>query len=230
MTQVWHDLLFAHWPLAPASVRKLVPPELGLDLFDGSAWIGLVPFRMSGIRLRGLPPVPCVAALPELNLRTYIEHRGRRGVWFFTLEASNALAVAVARRWFHLPYHHAHMQCSARGEDVEYASRRIHRGAPPAELRARYGPSGPVFTSRAGSLEHWLTERYCLFTRTKQGQILRGDIHHGPWPLQPAWAKFEHDSLLEAEGFEAQHSAPHLLFARRIETLEWSPVAEGPSP
>lgn len=241
MAQVWHDLLFAHWPIEAARMRELVPSELDLDLFDDRAWLGLVPFRMSGVRLRGTPALPWLSAFPELNLRTYVRCRGVRGVWFFALEAANPIAVEVARRWFHLPYFHARMRCErepaeqatpsgvparprSADEDrsiVSYASSRTHRGAPPAELVARYGPSGPVELARDGSLEHWLTERYCLYTLDDRRRVLRGDIQHAPWPLQPARADFDRSTLPGAFGFEPR-GAPHLHFARRLDVVVWS--------
>lgn len=246
MAQVWHDLLFAHWPIDTASMREHVPRELELDLFDGRAWLGLVPFRMSGVRLRGTPALPWLSAFPELNLRTYVRCNGVPGVWFFALEAANPIAVEVARRWFHLPYFHARMRCerepegTARdersrgpgaparedstaddGSFVRFSSLRTHRGAPPAELVARYGPAGPVELARDGSLEHWLTERYCLYALDPRGRVLRGDVQHAPWPLQRAHAELERSTLPQAFGFEPR-GAPHVLFARRLDVVVWS--------
>ena len=223
MTQTWHDLLFAHWPLPAETVRAAVPAELELDTVGGSAWLGVVPFRMTGIRLRGLPPIPGTAAFPELNMRTYVRRGGRAGVWFFSLDAANALAVAAARRWFHLPYFRARMTCDPAGEGVRYESVRTHRGAAPAELRAEYGPASAVDLAPRGSLEHWLTERYCLYAVTKNGNVLRGDIHHRPWPLQRAKAQLERCTLPAAHGFALPQTPPHLLFARRLEVLIWPP-------
>lgn len=233
MAQTWHDLLFAHWPVAAAELRPHVPADLEIDLFDGQAWIGVVPFRMSGVRLRGLPGVPGNTAFPELNVRTYVKLGGsprepspRGGVWFFSLDATAALVVAVARAWFHLPYYRARMRCDRRGDAVEYASERTHAGAPPAIWRGTYEPTGPVFRSRPGSLEHWLTERYCLWARAKDGRLWRGDIHHGPWPLQPARATVEQDTMAAASGLQIPASDPHLLFARHLDVRIWRPRRE----
>ncbi len=224
MRQSWHDLLFAHWPIAIDALRARLPSALELDTFDGRAWLGVVPFRMSGIRFRALPPLPGMSAFPELNLRTYVRHRGVPGVWFFTLEASSALAVAGARAAFHLPYHRAAMRCEPTGEGLRYSSTRTHRGAAPARLEASYEPSGKLFHARAGSLEHWLTERYCLFAATARGTILRADIHHAPWPLQPARARFEQNSLARAHGLDLPDTEPLLLFARELDVLVWWPA------
>lgn len=223
MTQTWHDLLFAHWRVPAERLRAHVPAGLSIETFDGSAWIGVVPFRMSGIRLRGLPPVPGTSAFPELNVRTYVRHGDKSGVWFFSLDATNALAVAVARRWFRLPYFRARMECRNDAERVVYAHERTHAGAPPAELVAQYGPTAPVELAQRGTLEHWLTERYCLYAAGAGGRIVRGDIHHLPWPLQRAEAQFERCTTAAQVGIESLEGAPHLLFARRLEVLIWAP-------
>lgn len=229
MAQSWHDLLFAHWRVPEALVRSMIPPALEVDTFDGSAWLGVVPFRMSGIRPRWLPPMPRVSAFVEMNLRTYVRHRGQGGVWFFSLDASEPIAVRVARRWFHLPYFEARMSCTTLpGGDVEYRSERTHRGAPPASLRGRYGPRGDVVLSRAGSLDHWLTERYCLFTTDDRRRLIRGDIHHAPWPLQPAEARIEECNVPAAHGFVLSATdAPRLAFVRRIDVAIWAPRVVG---
>jgi uncharacterized protein YqjF (DUF2071 family) len=224
MAQTWHDLLFAHWPVDAATMRTHVPRELELDTFDGAAWLGVVPFRMSGLRLRGLPGLPGVRTFPELNLRTYVTRGDRPGVWFFSLDAASPIAVAVARAWFDLPYFRARMRSTARGDEVEYASERTHPGAAPAAFRGTYGPSGPVQLAHRGTLEHWLTERYCLYARSPGGSIRRGEIHHAPWPLQSARARIAQDTIAQAEGFPIPARAPHLLFARRIDVRIWAPV------
>ena len=223
MAQSWHDLLFAHWPVEPSVVAALLPPGLTLDTHEGCAWIGVVPFRMSGIRLRGLPPVPGTSAFPELNVRTYVTDGTKPGVWFFSLDAANALAVTVARVWFHLPYFRARMRGDASGDDIDYSSVRTHGGAQPGEFRARYGPTGAVYAAASGTLEHWLTERYCLYAQSPRG-LLRGEIHHVPWPLQPAWAEIETNTIAAASGITLPDTEPLLHFARRIDVPCWSPV------
>ncbi|MCI0548663.1 MAG: DUF2071 domain-containing protein [Candidatus Rokubacteria bacterium] len=223
MAQTWHDLLFAHWPIAAAGMRARLPRGLELDTFEGAAWLGIVPFRMSGVRLRWTPAVPGLSAFPELNVRTYVTHDGRPGVWFFSLDAANALAVAVARMWFHLPYFRARMASVEEGEDVDYASVRVHPGGPPAELRARYGPRGAASLARSGTLDHWLTERYCLYAISRRGALLRGEIHHAPWALAPAAATIARNTMGAARGLELPAAAPHLLFARRQDVVIWPP-------
>jgi uncharacterized protein YqjF (DUF2071 family) len=222
MSMRWQDLLFAHWRVDPAALRPLVPSGLELDLRNGEAWLGVVPFRMSGVRPRGTPSIPGLSAFPELNLRTYVRGGGHSGVWFFSLDAASRVAVRVARATFHLPYFDAEMACEV-GTDgvVDYRSRRVHRGVVPAELRCRYRPTGGVFRSQPGTLEHWLTERYCLFAADCRGRVYRGDIAHEPWPLQPAEAKWDQCEMTGLVGFGLKPEPDHLLFARSIDVRAW---------
>ncbi len=216
----WHDLLFAHWPVEPEQVASRLPrcrPDLELDLWEGRAWIGIVPFRMSGIRFRGLPPFPGTHAFPELNVRTYVRANGRPGVWFFSLDAASWLAVRVARLTYHLPYFDADLACQTRPDGgILYRSRRTHRGGGVAELDVAYHPAGPVFAASPGSFEHWLTERYRLFAANRAGQLFRGEIQHVPWPLQPAAAEWSQLRMTEAAGLPLPRERPHLLFSRDL--------------
>jgi len=218
MQQVWHDLLFAHWPIPPDVLRPLLPATLPLDTFQGQAWVGVVPFRMSGIRIRGLQPLPGVSRFPELNVRTYVEVAGRPGVYFFSLDAANLLAVWGARIGFSLPYFHAAMRCMEEDGSIRYASHRY--GAGHAAFVAEYKPLLPPRLAQPGSLEHWLTERYCLYTR-RGGRIVRGEIHHEPWPLQDATANISVNTMTSAAGFDLPDLAPLLHFARQIDVLIW---------
>lgn len=235
MAQRWHDLLFAHWPIPVESLRPLVPDILEIDTFDGQAWIGVVPFRMSGVRPRLLPAVPWLSAFPELNVRTYVRfpaaQNDRPGVYFFSLDAANPVAVAIARSTFHLPYFRARMAAQTQGEEVVYRSVRTHTGVPVGELSGVYGPTGPVYAAQPGTLDHWLTERYCLYAvspfhtqpRTGPWRLWRSEIHHGPWPLQPAHAQFEVNTVARSLGLSLGQGAPLLHFARRIDVVVWPP-------
>lgn len=223
MAMRWHDLLFAHWPVRPDALRPYVPAALQLDTFDGRAWLGVVPFRMSGVRPHGLPPLPWLSAFPELNLRTYVTIGGKPGVWFFSLDAANPLAVRAARRVFHLPYYDAQMRCAWHGDVVQYRSLRTHKGMPAGQLVARYRPVGAVFHAEPGSLEAWLTDRFCLYAADRAGaRIWRGNIHHARWPLQPAEAEWARNTLAEPLGV-ALTGAPLLHFARRLDVVAWLP-------
>ncbi|MGH9604035.1 MAG: YqjF family protein [Terriglobales bacterium] len=218
----WHDLLFLHWPVPPSSLRSLLPAPLDLDLYDGSAWVGVIPFFMSGIRLRGLPPLPGTSAFAEVNVRTYVRFRGQPGVYFFSLDAASRLAVRAARAWYHLPYFHARMSVEKEADAVRYSSER--RDHPrPAEFRARYRPTSEVRASLRGSLEHWLTERYCLFTTDRRGNVIRAEIHHQPWPLQSAEVALERQTLAHAAGIHLPETAPLAHFSRRLDVYVWRP-------
>jgi uncharacterized protein YqjF (DUF2071 family) len=215
--QSWHDLLFAHWPVPAALLRPLVPEALTVQELDGTSWIGLVPFRMSGVMRRALPDLPWVSAFPEVNVRLYVERDGRPGVWFLSLDATNSLAVWAARRFFHLPYFKATMSLADDGKSIRYASAR-----PGAELVATYAPASAVYESTPGSLEHFLTERYCLYARSPDGAIWCNEVHHAPWPLQRATATIEKNTLVASHGVDVEGPPPLLHFARRLDVVVWS--------
>lgn len=224
MRQTWYNLLFAHWPVPVEALRAKVPPQLELDLFDGQAWLGVVPFGMSGVYPRYTFPVPWLSRFLELNVRTYVRWGGRPGVFFFSLDAANPVAVAIARSWYKLPYFNAQMRLHPQpGGWLEYASERVHRDAPPAVLRGRYRPSGDVFFSTPGTLEAFLTERYCLYT-VAAGVVYRGEIHHAPWPLQRAEAELATNTMAAPHGLVLTGPPALLHFVRSIDTVEW-PIA-----
>lgn len=223
MAMQWHDLLFAHWPLPPAVLQAKLPPGLSIDAHDGQAWIAVVPFRMSGVRARWTPAVPGLSAFSEINLRTYVTRDGKPGVYFFSLDAAHLLGVYTARWTYQLPYFRARMRCAPDGEGIVYESTRVHRGAPPARFSARYAPSGPPRQSEPGSLEHFLTERYCLYTAGPGGSVRRAEIHHDPWPLQPAtWEPICNDMASQID-VRLPETPPLLHFARRLDVVAWWP-------
>jgi uncharacterized protein len=217
MAQTWNDLLFAHWPMEPHVLRPLVPAELRVDTFNGRGWVGVAPFHMTGIHLRGLPPLPGLSRFPELNLRTYVTFNGKPGVYFFSLDATNLPAVWAARAFYRLPYFHARMSAREDVEWVAYNSRRYHTRA---EFRGRYRPIRSVQLRSKGSLEHWLTERYCLYT-VQAGQAYRAEVHHQQWPLQDAEAEIETNTVTAAAGISLPQTVPLLHFARKLEVLIW---------
>jgi uncharacterized protein len=220
MRQKWHDLLFMHWRVPPATLRPLIPASLELDQFEGSAWLGVVPFRMTGVRLRGTPGIPGLSAFPELNVRTYVSEGGKPGVWFFSLDAASAIAVAAARAWFHLPYFRARMSLEVAGDEIRYQSHRTHRDAPPADLRVNYEPTGRISHAKPGTLEYFLTERYCLYAAAGE-KIYRGEIHHPPWPLQPARAEIALNTMAASHGLELPPAPPLLHFSRFQDVWIW---------
>jgi uncharacterized protein YqjF (DUF2071 family) len=221
MWQKWHDLLFMHWPVAASQLRDKIPAGLEIETYDGSAWVGVVPFRMTGVRARWMPPVPGTSAFAELNVRTYVTANSKPGVWFFSLDAASTLAVAAARRWFHLPYFRAQFSVSTTEDGaIDYRSRRTHRGAPAADLRVSYKASGEVFHARPGSIEYFFAERYCLYAFDGR-RVFRGDIDHEPWPLQPADAQIRINTMAAASAIALPNQKPLLHFARYQNVKIW---------
>ena len=221
MTQTWSDLLFAHWRVDATALRSVVPDALPIDEFDGSAWIGVTPFKVSGFRLHHLPPIPLISSFPEVNVRTYATIDGRPGIFFLSLDTSSRFAVESARRIYRLPYFQARQRMRRRGEEVAFGSDRIQRDGPPAELIVRYRAAGAAFEPAPGTLEHFLTERYCLYTLDDAGHVLRGDIAHDPWRIRPARAELPVNTMARPVGLELEE-APLLHLAERRSVLFWT--------
>jgi uncharacterized protein len=219
MGQTWDHLLFVHWRASADSLRALLPGGLELDVYDGEAWIGVTPFRISGLRPRGLPPFPFLSSFLELNTRTYVTAGGKPGIWFFSLDASSQLAVDAARRRYKLPYFRADMRAEWRSGWLEYESRRGDPRGDPAAFHARYRSIGDVLDPDPRSLAHFLTERYCLYT-TNQGRLKRAEIHHRPWPLQSAEAEIE-ENTMPPKGVELVDDEPLLHFSARQDVVIW---------
>jgi len=218
---VWHDLLFAHWPVDAEELNRHLPASVKVDTFAGQAWIAVVPFRMSDVAPRGIPGVKGLSAFPELNVRTYVTIDGKPGVWFFSLDATQKIAVRIARTFFHLPYMDARMSLTRQGGWYHYGSRRTQRNQPPAAFVGKYRPTGDPFFAKPDTLEYWLTARYCLYTADRKGKLLRGEIDHPPWPLQSAELRVEENSLLDWLPVDHQ-AAPHLLFSREVAVRAWT--------
>jgi len=216
MEQTWNDLLFAHWPMAPEILRPLVPSILPLDTFGGQCWVAVTPFHMTGVRGRWIPPVPGTSRFPELNVRTYVTFDGKSGVFFFSLDAASRLAVWGARATYHLPYFHAPMKVRLENSLVHYESFRSQNTG----FRGAYRPVGSVQIRQHGTLEHWLTERDCLYT-VFRGALFRAEIHHVPWPLQNAEAEISANTMATAAGIQLPEVPPLLHFSKNLEVLIW---------
>jgi uncharacterized protein YqjF (DUF2071 family) len=221
---IWHDLLFAHWPVDADVLREKLPPGLTLDTFNGQAWLGIVPFRMTGIHAHCLPPIPGLSAMPELNVRTYVTADGKPGVWFLTLDTVRPLAVRLARRFYHLPYCDARIDVTAGADGwMDFCSHRSDRLYPPAEFAARYRPVKSAIEAAEDPLANWLTARYCLYVADRRSQLWRGEINHAPWPLEAAEAEFLDAPVQVAGlGIRLPHTPPLLHFSRRIEAFAWT--------
>ncbi len=220
MRQVWEHLLFLHWRVPADALRPHVPPELEIDTYRGEAFLGLVPFTMCGIRLPGLPAFWGLSTFPEVNVRTYVHCGGRHpGVWFFSLDAANSLAVRFARGFWHLPYHRARMRVTVEGDpsapSIDYRSERLWPGPLPAACRLRYRAAGSPGPASPGTLEHFLVERYLLYAKRGQ-RLFRGQVHHEPYPLQPAEVVELDESLIAAAGLERPVALPLTHFAAGV--------------
>lgn len=222
MEQTWRDLLFAHWSYPIDEIRAVVPDSLPLDTFDGQAWIGVVPFMLEGFKARGLVPLPGMAAFPELNVRTYVTVGGKPGVYFFSLDADSKLAVLGARM-IHLNYFDAEMSLAQTPKGIAFQSTRSDLRGPPASFSALYSPVGETFEPQRGTLEHFLTERYCLYSVDAAGAVGRLEIHHRPWLLQRAQADLDAGSVVQAAGLATPFRQPLLHFASVQPMIGWAP-------
>jgi uncharacterized protein YqjF (DUF2071 family) len=213
MYQTWLHLLFLHWRIDPEAIQKRLPPGLTTETFDGSAWIGIVPFFMRGVRPAKLPPVPGLSSFLELNLRTYVrDHSGRPGIWFFSLDANQPIAVWIARAFFALPYRYARMRATWRRGLVNCHSIRqqIH-------LRYRYGAEGEKREAAPGSLEFFLVERYRLFAARGE-RLLTARVYHLPYRLYDAQVEIYDAQLFALNGFAIPRTAPdHVMYSPRVD-------------
>ncbi len=206
------------------SLQGLIPEPLQVDQIDGTAWLSVASFRMTGVMRRGMPTVPGLSAFPELNLRTYVTDGEKSGVWFLSLEAAHRLAVWAARRWFHLPYHLANIEVQSERDEVHYRCQRRNTPVPVA-FEATYRPTSLPYLAERKTLEHWLTERYCLYTSSSAGKLFRVEVHHLPWPLQQAEATISCNDLGKPFNLDMEDAPSLLHFSRRIDTVVWSPIS-----
>jgi uncharacterized protein YqjF (DUF2071 family) len=223
LRQEWSDLLFMHWPVPVALLQPHLPPRLRIDTYDGMAWLAVVPFRMSKVRTRISPPVPGASEFLELNVRTYVHLDGVPGVWFFSLDATNALAVWVARTLFNLPYLRATMHMESPTPHLrQFSAERTHAGARPASLRVTWSEGPPLPPTEPGSLAFFLTERYCLYASNKaQTKLYRGRVAHTPWPLRSAQVLHYESSLIESHDLPTPTGKPVLHAGGPVSVELW---------
>ncbi len=216
MYQSWRDLLFLHWPVDPAIIQATLPSGLSTACHEGVAYLGVVPFTMHGLRPRYLPPCPGISYFPELNLRTYVrDESGRPGVWFYSLDAQSHISVAIARRFFHLPYAYANMS-SSRKADGSIHFRAARPGQPTQALT--YRPTRQLGPAATGSLEHFLVERYRLFAYdAHKKQLHMGELSHSPYVLHEAEVSEYSTDLFELNGFERPNTEPcHAVYSAGV--------------
>jgi uncharacterized protein len=226
VTQRWNDLLFAHWPVPASTLAGLLPEWLQPDTHQGSAWLGAVPFWLDRIRIRGVPPLPGIRNFPDLQLRTYVrdQYTGTPGVYSFSFDASNLLAIAVARTLYHLPYYWAEMRFEQRTEREFAFSSSRHFAKRQVNFNARYrglGATRKTVELSAGSFEYFFSERFYLFSANRAGQPIRAHLHHVPWPLEDAEAEIERNDLAAAIGIDLPEIEPILHYSRRLAVYVW---------
>jgi uncharacterized protein YqjF (DUF2071 family) len=217
MAQRWEDVLFHHWRFPADVVRPLVPPVLDLELRDGSAWVSLVPLRLAHVHLRGVPPLPELSGFPELNVRTYVSHAGRPGVWFLSIDAANATCAWIGRSVFHAPYRDADIELSS-GPPFRF---RCDCGGR-ARLEVEYGPDGPPLSVSDESLEGFLSERYAMFVLGHHDRPLIGVVQHEPWVLHRAHADIAVNTVLAAAGLPAPDGEPLTYFSPGTSSVLWA--------
>jgi uncharacterized protein YqjF (DUF2071 family) len=209
MLQRWERLAFLHWRWDPDVIQRTLPPGLTVDTFQGEAWLAIVPFFMRGIRPRFCPPVPGISDFLELNVRTYVrDAQGRHGVWFYSLDCDQSLAVWTARTFFHLPYQHARMSATVSGPKVDYHCQRRHE---PAKSRFTWSLDQRTRHAEPGTLEFFLAERYLLLSQTPRG-LRCGQVHHKPYPLADVTLEsWDVNPLLQAGFDDLKRPPDHLI-------------------
>jgi uncharacterized protein len=223
MHQSWHHLLFLHWEVPAAELQALLPPGLDLDTHEGIAYVGLIPFTLSGVRPAGVPAMPGLSTFHEVNVRTYVHRNGRDpGVWFFSLDASSMLAVTAARAAYHLPYFNAAIDFNASGEPlpvVDFQARRDDsRGAMPANAHIRYRPvEGAVQPARPNTVEHFLMERYILYAADEAKDLYKARVHHQPYPIQRAEVLELEETLVWSAGVKRPQEPVFRHYAQSVD-------------
>lgn len=224
MRPLWRELLFLHWEFPPEQVRALLPAGLELDLFEGRAFVGLVPFRMDEVRPHFVPNLGRFghfhSRFPELNVRTYVVRDGVPGVWFFSLDAASALAVVTARLWFSLPYFKARMRLRRTRDGFAFWSRRLWPPPSAASCRVRFSPMGETHIAAPDSLEEFLVERYVLYSK-RGSQLFRGRVYHQPYQIQSAAVTSLRQNCVQAAGFSQPDGAPHILYSPGVDVEVW---------
>lgn len=224
MRMTWQHLLFAHWPVPASALQKLVHPELEVESFDGTAWLSVVPFTMTGVAPRLFPSIPRFSNFAEINLRTYVQHKGHKGVWFFSLDATNPVAVAFARIVYKLPYFQAMIHTECQAGRMHYVACRSDCRGPMAHFDASYKGVGTPARSWPGSLTHFLTERYHLFSKSCSGQLWRGQVQHEPWSLQDAEADINANDMFRLVRLPEPTGSPILHYSRSLDVRASRPI------
>ncbi|HLL16238.1 MAG TPA: DUF2071 domain-containing protein [Pyrinomonadaceae bacterium] len=219
MEHHWGKLLFMHWPIPAERLRPLIPPQLTIDTFDGEAWVGITPFTLWDVRLSFTPPVPYLSDFHELNVRTYVLYRGVPGVWFFSLNTNSSMTVLGARTFYFLPYFNSDIDLRQEGDIIHYRLRRADR---PAAFDASWEIGKELPEAEPGTLEFFLTERYCLYSASGES-IYRARINHRPWPLRQAALLSYVSDIAESDYLPRLKGKPLVHYAEALSVDVWPP-------
>lgn len=222
MRQTWSNLLFVHWPISSETLRPYIPPSLQIDTFDRHAWLGIVSFVMEGIYPRGMSSISPSPKFSEVNVRTYVQCNGKPGVYFMSLDVNDWLSYTIAKRWLRLPYHPAEISIQQEGQTFDCQSIRKGKTNPPITFKGKYAPLSEVYFPKEGTLDHWLTERYCFFSTNNRGNIYCGEIHHCPWPLQHAESEICMNTLFSPFNVDLTKTKPISHFSKGVDSLIWN--------
>lgn len=222
MRQKWRNFLFCHWPVSPDVLRSLIPSFLQVDTFEQNAWIGIIVFEMKGIYLRGMPIVSVVPGFAEINVRTYVQYNGKPGIFFLSLDVGDWASLKIAKRWYHLPYQASDVTFQNEGQSYKCLSKRRKNQEIAAQFQVKYTPISDVFVPMPGTIEHFLTERYCLYSTDLRGNLYSGEIHHQVWPLQHAKAEILNNTLLSPFDIDITEEKHLFHFSKGVDTLFWN--------
>lgn len=222
MQQNWRNLLFLHWPIPPEKLRPHIPSSLQIDTFNGSAWLGVILFVLEGIYPRGISFFSLTPKFPEINVRTYVKYDGKPGIYFLSIDVANWASLKIAKRWYRLPYHSAQISIRKEGKTFHCHSIRKGNANTPILFEGKYVPVSEVFFPKEGTLEHWLTERYCLYSSNNGVNIYCGEIHHQPWPLQKAKIEIVRNTLFTPFHFDLSEVKPIAHYSTGVDSLMWN--------
>ena len=220
MYQSWGDLLFLHWQVPAETLRRHLPARLAVDTYEGRAYVGVTPFTLWGVRPVFVPPVPFLSEFHEINVRTYVHLDGVPGVWFFSLDANSAAAVAGARAFYRLPYFSAEIAREHEGDVTTYASRREGSAGRPAEFEGSWATGAEQPEAEPGTLDFFLVERYCLYAAEGE-KLYRARIHHRPWPLRDVRLRSQRSTMVEAAGLGKPAGEPLVHHGGPVEVEVW---------
>ncbi|MGV3467279.1 MAG: YqjF family protein [Heyndrickxia sp.] len=222
MRQAWRNVLFLHWPVPVEKLRPHIPSSLQIDTFKGSAWLGIILFVLEGIFPLGISSLSLTPSFPETNVRTYVKYNGKPGIYFMSIDVENWASLKIAKRWYRLPYHSAQIFYQKEGQNFNFHSIRKDNESPSIYLKGQYSPISEVYYAKEGTLDHWLTERYCLYSSNNVASIYCGDIHHQPWPLQKAEIDLVRNTLFTPFNFDFSKVKPIAHFSTGLDSLMWN--------